>query len=176
MKLGSDAFSADGLVVRFTTAATITAIATATVAATTTTTAATISTPALTTATVTAIAAGAAEAATFAAAATTTAAEGTVFTGTGLVDRERTTVHGLAVEHRDCVLRFLIGRHGDEREAARFAGEFILHEQDFVNNARLGEEILKVGFRRRKRQIADVEFSGHITYLLYLVFAWQHFR
>ena len=58
-------------------------------------------------------------------------------------------------------LRIGIARHGDEREAARFAGKFVLHQHHFSYRTGLREIILKIGFRRIERKIADVEFVSH---------------
>jgi hypothetical protein len=48
------------------------------------------------------------------------------------------------------------GRHGHKRETARFAGEFILHQRDFLNRARLGEKILEIRFGCVEGKIAYV--------------------
>jgi hypothetical protein len=45
--------------------------------------------------------------------------------------------HALAVEFGDGILSVLLRTHGYERKAARFAGEFILHERHFLDGTRL---------------------------------------
>ena len=70
------------------------------------------------------------------------------------------------MKHRDRLLGISIARHRDEREPTGFASEFVLHEHDFSNRARLSEVILEIGFRRVKRQIADIEFITHLCLLI----------
>jgi len=66
------------------------------------------------------------------------------------------------MELRDCVLRIGVVRHGDEREAARFAGEFVLHEEDFGHGTDLCKIILEVRLGRVEREVAHVEFVTHV--------------
>ena len=65
---------------------------------------------------------------------------------TSFIDCKRPTFHGLAIKFGDRFLRIRFTTHGDEGETARLAGEFVLHEGDFVNCANLSEEILEVRF------------------------------
>ena len=53
-------------------------------------------------------------------------------------------------------LRLLV--HGDEREAARFAGHAIHHQRYFGDFAMLFEKILKIVFSGLKREITYVQF------------------
>lgn len=76
------------------------------------------------------------------------------------------------MELSDRILRFLIARHGDERETARFAGELILHQHDFADGAGLAEEILKIWLGGVEREIPDVEFVTHLLVLC----AWRGLR
>ena len=73
-----------------------------------------------------------------------------------LVYRERPALNRLAVQLADGVLRFLIRPHGDKGKAARFAGEFVLHQHDFLHRAGLREELLEFVFGR---------VEGEITYV-----------
>jgi len=65
------------------------------------------------------------------------------------------------VELRDGVARICIAAHGHEGEPARFSGEAILNQHDFGHGARLGKEILEVGFRGVERKVPHVEFVTH---------------
>src|ERR1051325_6635798 len=60
----------------------------------------------------------------------------------GFIHRERTTIHSLAVEEADCLLRLGVGRHRDESKAAGFPRELILHQCDFGDRAGFGKGIL----------------------------------
>src|SRR2546430_1868459 len=87
----------------------------------------------------TAITAAAAAVAAATAAVTTsaTAAGWAWFSRSSLIHRQGPTFHGLAVELRDGVLSVLIRTHRHKGKAARFAGEFILHERYFLDRASL---------------------------------------
>jgi hypothetical protein len=61
----------------------------------------------------------------------------------------------------DGILCVVVARHGDEREAARFAGEFVLDEHHFADRAGRGEEILEVGLSGVEREVPHVEFRAH---------------
>jgi len=54
-----------------------------------------------------------------------------------LVNSQRPAFNGLAIEFRDGVLSVLLRTHRHEREPARFAREFILHERHFLDGTRL---------------------------------------
>ena len=136
------------------TAATPTSAAAATVAA---------ATP---TASTTAAAVAATSASAAAATVTAAAARRTFFTRTRLVHSESATIEGLAMEVGDGSLRVCVGPHGHEREAAGFAGEFVLDEKDFAHWTRLREIILQVGLSRVEGQIAHVEFVAHLILLV----------
>jgi hypothetical protein len=62
----------------------------------------------------------------------------------------------LAIEFRDGVLSVLVGTHGDKREATRFAGEFVLHQANFLHGTGLCEKFLQFIFRRVEGKIAYV--------------------
>jgi hypothetical protein len=79
-------------------------------------------------------------------AATSAATTWACFTWPSFVYSQGAAFDGLAVEFRDRFLRVCFVAHGDESEPARFAGELVLHEGDFLDSARLGEKILEIGF------------------------------
>jgi hypothetical protein len=72
------------------------------------------------------------------------------------VHGQRTAFHRLAIEFRDRLLRIRFRRHRDKGEAARFAGELILHQRDLLDWSRLSEKILKIGFGRVEGKISYV--------------------
>jgi hypothetical protein len=55
----------------------------------------------------------------------------------GLINGQRAAFHGLAVEFGDGVLSILFRTHRHKGKAARFTGEFILHERHFLDGTRL---------------------------------------
>jgi len=59
-----------------------------------------------------------------------------------LINGQRSAFERLPVYFRDCLLRVLVGAHGHKREAAGFAGKFVLHEHDFLHRACLRKELL----------------------------------
>jgi hypothetical protein len=101
--------------------------AAATVAPATTTAAATIATTAA------AIAAATTTASAAVAATTTATTWWACFAWASFIDREGPAFNGLSVELRDRRLGIGFRAHGHEGEAARLAGEFILHERDFLD-------------------------------------------
>jgi hypothetical protein len=78
------------------------------------------------------------------------------FPRASLIHGQRPAFNGLAIEFRDGILSVLFGTHGDKRKATRFAGEFVLHEGNFLHSARLREKLLKFVFRRVEGKIAYV--------------------
>lgn len=100
----------------------------------------------------------------FTASATSTiaAAGRTVFLGTSFIDLERTASEGSPIELLDGGLRVFIRGHCDKCKSARFAREFILHQENFLHGTCLREIILKFILRRIERKIAYVEFVTHI--------------
>jgi hypothetical protein len=90
------------------------------------------------------------------AAATTAATTRACFTRTRFVHGQGPAFDRLAIELRDRFLRIGLIGHGDKREAARFTGKFVLHQGDFRDRARLGEEVLEVGFGRIEGKISYV--------------------
>jgi hypothetical protein len=69
--------------------------------------------------------------------AAATAAGRSRFPRASLIHGQRPAFNSLAIEFRDGVLSVLFGTHGDKREATRFAGEFVLHEANFLHSASL---------------------------------------
>ena len=145
--------------VAITATAAATAAVAATAAAAVTTTTAAVATAATTTVTTTAATtATATVAATTAAVGTATAAAtaAAFLARAGFVDGEGPAIDGLAVELADRRAGPFFGGHRDEAEAARLAGDAILHQQDFGHGAGGREQILEIVFGRVKRQITDV--------------------
>jgi hypothetical protein len=91
--------------------------------------------PAPTIATTAAAAVATASAAVSAPAAPTT--RWACLTRPGLINGQRAAFHGLAVEFGDGVLSILFRTHRHKGKAARFTGEFILHERHFLDGTRL---------------------------------------
>jgi hypothetical protein len=59
------------------------------------------------------------------------------FPRASLIHGQWPALNGLSIEFRDGVLSVLVGTHGDKRKATRFAGEFVLHEGNFLHSAGL---------------------------------------
>src|SRR4029453_14877400 len=57
--------------------------------------------------------------------------------GGSLIHGQRPGFNGLAIEFRDGILSVLFGTHGDKRKATRFAGEFVLHQGNFLHSTGL---------------------------------------
>jgi hypothetical protein len=94
---------------------------------------------------------------TAAAAATATAtARWAGLARTGFIYRKGSAFHRFAIQLVDCVLRFLVRPHCDEGKAARFAGEFVLHEHDFLDSASLRKKLLQFVFGCVEGKISDV--------------------
>jgi hypothetical protein len=74
-------------------------------------------------------------AATIAAATTTTGRSR--FSRASLIHGQWPAFNCLSVEFRDGALSVLFGTHRDKRKATRFAGEFVLHEGNFLHRAGL---------------------------------------
>src|SRR5207342_931533 len=70
------------------------------------------------------------------------AAEATFRFRAGLVHRQRASAHLELVEFRGSLLRFLVRRHLDEREAAGTARRSVAHHSDGLDVARLTEQFL----------------------------------
>lgn len=84
------------------------------------------------------------------------AATATLFARLGFVDRQRATIHVLAVELGDGLLGLLVRAHLDKREPTGLAGEPIEDQITARHGADLGEQSLEVSFCRLVREIADV--------------------
>src|SRR5437868_21332 len=70
--------------------------------------------------------------------ASTTATAGRArFSRSCLVNSQRPAFNGWAIEFRNGVLSVLLRPHRHEREAAKFAREFILHGRHFRDGTRL---------------------------------------
>src|SRR5438552_18475723 len=74
----------------------------------------------------------------------------------GLIHGQRPAFNGLAVEFRNGILSVLLRAHRDKSKATRLAGEFILHESDFLHGTSLCEKLLQFVFRRVEGKIAYV--------------------
>jgi hypothetical protein len=75
---------------------------------------------------------------------------------TRFVHGQGTAFECRAIDFRNCLLRICVGGHGDESEATGFAGEFVLHQHDFLNWARFGKKLLKFIFGGVKWEISHV--------------------
>src|SRR5205085_1907380 len=87
-------------------------------------------------------AAAAAPVATVAAAAAA-AAEAAFGPGPRFVHRQRASAHLVLIEFRRSLLRLLVGRHFDKREAARAAGRGIAHHAYRFHVAGFAEQLLQ---------------------------------
>jgi len=90
------------------------------------------------------------------AAATAAAAGRTWFARASFVHGQRPSFDGFAIIFRDCFLCIGLRRHGDECEAARFTGEFVLHQGDFLHRPDPSEHILEIGLGRVEGKISYV--------------------
>jgi hypothetical protein len=99
-------------------------------------------------------------------AAVATAAAAPEATAAGLgarfIDGEVPAAEVLVVQHADRLLRFLVGRHLDEREPAGTAGGHVAHHADRVHGAGAGEQALKILLGDAVGKVADVKFSSHV--------------
>src|SRR5205085_10821693 len=75
-------------------------------------------------------------------ATTAAAAWRTWFARTRFINGERAPLERLAINFRNRLLRILVGAHRDKGEAARFAGEFVLHQHDFLHRTGLRKKLL----------------------------------
>ena len=76
--------------------------------------------------------------------------------GTRFVDRERAATHLELVELGRRLLRFFVGRHLDEREAARPTRGRVAHDAHRFDVPRSAEQLLQLRFARRVGKIPDV--------------------
>src|SRR5262245_45714071 len=107
----------------------------------------------------------AASSAAVAAASAPAAAESALGLRTRLVHDQRATLHLLFVELADRLLRFLVGAHLHEREAAGPAGRHVAHHANAVDLARPAEQFGELIFGRRVWKVADVQSPAHaVTY------------
>jgi hypothetical protein len=146
-----------------TTAATATIAATATAAAAAATVAATATAAATVATATTATAAGLVATAAAATTAISTAAAtatgvGTLFTGTGLVDRQGTAINVFTVEGLNGGIGFTHIRHGDEGKTLRPAGEFVHNDAGLVNGAISSELGCQRGLGRFVSEVSNVYF------------------
>jgi hypothetical protein len=75
---------------------------------------------------------------------------------TRFVHGQSTAFELRAVDFRNRFLRICVGGHCDESESTGFAGEFVLHQHDFLNWARFGKKLLKFIFGGVKWEISHV--------------------
>ena len=73
-----------------------------------------------------------------------------------LIHRQWPAFHGMAVQFGDRILGLLFRGHSDKSKATRFAGEFILHESNFLHYASLREKLLQFVFGGVEWKIAYV--------------------
>src|SRR5664280_788579 len=93
-----------------------------------------------------------------AAAAATEGATATLFFRAGLVDREVTTAHVLAIDARDGRLGFRIGTHRHEGESAGTTAEFIHRDEHFGYGTMLRKQITQLALSRTESQITHIQF------------------
>src|SRR5262249_6828066 len=85
--------------------------------------------------------------------------------GTRLVDHERPAFHLLLVELADRLLRFVVGAHLHEREAASPAGRHVAHHANTLDLAGAAEHFGELILGRGVRKVADVQSPAHaVTY------------
>src|SRR5665213_2354877 len=82
------------------------------------------------------------------------AAGGAFFARAGDVDRQRATVHVLAVHAFDGLLGLFGGTHGHKTKAARAVGHAIHHQVGFSDRAKRGERVLQVVFSGIEEKIS----------------------
>jgi len=82
------------------------------------------------------------------------------------IDDEIAVTEEAPVQHLDCFLGFLFGRHLHEPEAPRPAGELVGDDPDRLDGAGLGEELAKILLRGLEGQVSDEQLSGHRCDLL----------
>jgi hypothetical protein len=120
-------------------------------------TAATVaSAAAATTAVATATAAITTTAAAVASSTTAAAARWACFAWSRFVYSQGPSFDGLAIEFADGALSVLLRSHRDKGKSARLAGEFVLHERDFLDRTGLRKKLLQFVFRRIEGKIAYV--------------------
>jgi hypothetical protein len=107
--------------------------------------------------------------ATATATAATVAAAGTrraFFTGTGFVDGQIASSNVLALEGLNGCIRAFFGLHGDKREAAWAAAEFV-HDQIDGGHGTVGrKEILEIVFGGVEGEVSYEQFSAHDDFTL----------
>jgi hypothetical protein len=77
------------------------------------------------------------------------------------IHRQRATTHLVLVELAGSPLRFFIGGHLDESEAAGAAGRCVTHHVHRCDVASATEQLLKLCFTSAVRQIPDVQPATH---------------
>src|SRR5207245_5821264 len=95
-----------------------------------------------------------------AAAAPIAAATAALRLGSRFVDHEIAVTEEAPVQHLDCFLGFLFGRHLHEPETPRPAGELVGGDPDRLDGAGLGEELAEILLRRLEGQVAYEQLSG----------------
>jgi hypothetical protein len=93
---------------------------------------------------------------TIAAATAASASWSTWFARTSFVYRQGPAFYRLAIVFGNRFLRIGFRRHRDESKAARFAGEFILHQGHFLHRSNSREHVLKISLGRVEGKISYV--------------------
>jgi hypothetical protein len=93
---------------------------------------------------------------------TATGAGSTFFPWTSLVNRQRSSVHFLAVQSLDRCFCALAGFHGNETKASRATTKFIHQQIDVGYRTVLGKKILEFVLSCTIREIPDVKSCTHV--------------
>src|ERR1051326_5971139 len=101
-----------------------------------------------------------------AAAASAASARPAILARARLVDRQAATVQVFAVELLDGGLALFLRRHLDEAEAARAARVAVFDDVGRLDRTGLREEVAQVFAGGLEREVPDVEFHGHVNFLL----------
>src|SRR5882672_12567419 len=78
---------------------------------------------------------------------------------TGFIDHQIAVTEEAPVQHLDCFLGFLFGRHLHEPEAPWPPGELVGDYPDRFDGACRGEELAKILLRGLKGQVPDEQLS-----------------
>ena len=86
---------------------------------------------------------------------------------TSFVHGEVASTVVVVVQRGDRVLRVFVGRHLDERKAARTARGHVTHHIDAFHSTGTGKQFLEVLFSGLVRQVSNVELSSHLSLLTF---------
>jgi hypothetical protein len=114
-----------------------------------------------TVATITTAAAATTAASATAVAAAATTASGTVFTWTRFIHRQGAAIEALAIERLNRGVCVFFVFHGDKRETARAAAEFVHDQVHFDDVAVGGEHVLKLVFCGVEGKVSYKQFRTH---------------